>query len=415
MTSPTKANRILLVAMLMTTQTIGWGTTFSQVGILASPIVDDLGISRGQVFLGATILYIFAALSAPAAGKLADRFGGLLLLIPGSLVLAAALWALSSADGLTGYLWPWALTGAVYHIGLVTSAYTGLAQALGRNATWAIGTLTIATGLCSTIFWPVSEWLLQHRDWRGVLQIYAALTLGLCLPIHLFLWLKFGALRAGANAGASAAADGPKPALPHVREGRETPAQRTMVAVACVGSLLGVGFGVTAIEIFTALGTPRLDAVLAGSLMGFAYVVSRGIAMVADKWISPTRLAQITYLALPLSLSPLLYYAMLGEPLPAAAAAHVAFAFGLPAGLVGLLRSLMPLHLFGSEAYGARLGVQARATEFSSAIAPFGFTWALGLSATGLLSGLVLMGGAAFWGATRLKRMDGPERRPENA
>jgi hypothetical protein len=75
---------------------------------------------------------------------------------------------------------------------------------------------------------------------------------------------------------------------------------------------------------------------------------------------------------------------------------------------VGLLRSLFPLYLFGSEGYGARLGVQARATEASSALAPFVFTWALGLSTGGLLSGLILLGGGAFLATGRIVGLVAP-------
>ena len=382
----------------MATQTFGWGATFSQVGILAAPISEEIGLSRGQIFFGATILYIFAALTAAPAGRLADRAGGLVLLVPGSLVIALGLWAMARAEDLTGFLWPWALIGAVFHIGLVTAAYTGLAQVLGQKANWAIATMTIATGLCSTIFWPLSDWMLGWTDWRGVLSIYAVATLCAAMPIHLILWLCFGGIRAGRGA------DAPPPAQPHVVKGKERPAQSLMITIACVGSLLGVGFGVAVIEIFTALGTPRVEAVYAGSLIGIAYLVSRLLAMFIERWMTPARLAQVTYAALPLSLLPLLPFAYTGTPLPGWVAACVAFAFGLPAGLVGLLRSLFPLFLFGSDGYGARLGLQARATETASAVAPIGFTWLLGVSAAGLLSGLVLAGGLAFVAATRLVR-----------
>lgn len=394
----------MLVIGLMTTQTIGWGVTFSQVGILAGPIVDDIGLSMGQVFLGATILYAFAAITAPRAGVMADKAGGLTLLMPGSVIIAVGLWLMSMAQGVYGYLAPWALIGLVFHIGLVTSAYTALSQVLGRNASWAISTVTISTGLCSAIFWPVSEWLMSYTDWRGVLRIYALLTIGLCLPIHIVLWMMLGRLRAGQGAG------GPPPALPHVRPGRERASQRLMIAVACFGSLLGVGFGVAVIEVFVALGTPRIEAVYAGSLVGLAYVVSRVLVMVLSDRLTPASMAQITYAALPLTLCPLLYCAWTGQDLPGWLAACVACAFGLPAGIVGLLRSLFPLYLFGTDGYGARLGVQARATEAVSAAAPFGFTWALGVSVTGLLGGLIALGGVAFFATLRLRQMVGREK-----
>lgn len=396
--------RVCLIAGLMVTQTIGWGTTYSQASILATPIVNEIGLTRSQVFLGVTLLFVCAAFTAAPAGKLADRLGGLLLLIPGTIVLAGALWVLSNAQGLISYLWPWALIGLVFHIGLVTTAYTGLTQVLGRQASWAIATLTLATGLCSAIFWPLSEWLLGSTDWRGVLRIYAALTLLGALPIHIALWGAFGRLRAGTSE------DGPPAALPHVRAGQERPAQRLMISITSIGSLIGVGFGVAAIEVFTILGTPRDEAVYAGALMGLAYVISRAAWILLERRLTPVQAASITYAALPLSLCPLLLFSLTGAPLPGWVAACVAFGFGLPAGLVGLLRSLLPLYLFGSEGYGARFGVQARATEFSSAIAPFGFSWVLGLSATGLLGGLVATSALAFWGTARLARLIRPFR-----
>ena len=380
----------------MATQTIGWGTTYSQVGILATPIADDLGFSRGTIFLGATILYLFAALTAPRAGILADRVGGLLLLIPGSIGLALGLWILSLAEGPHGYLLPWALFGCVFHVGLVTATYTGLAQVLGKDATRAIGTLTLATGLCSTIFWPLSETLLSVTDWRGVFQIYAMVTIGACLPIHILLYKVFGHLRAGEGKDAA------DPAPPHIRETAETLGQRLMILIACAGSLMGVGFGIAAIEVFIALGTPRSDAVLAGSFIGIAFVASRALATALADRLTPVQIALITYTALPLSFCPLLAYAVFDATLPGWVAVLVACAFGLPAGLVGILRSVFPLYLFGSDGYGARLGVQARATELTSAAAPFGFTWALGVSMVGLLGGLVALGGVALLTAHQL-------------
>ena len=79
----------------MVTQTIGWGTTFSQIGILAQPMSEDLGISHGMIFGGATVMYLSASVSAPFAGRLADREGGLKLLAPGSVALALGLFELS--------------------------------------------------------------------------------------------------------------------------------------------------------------------------------------------------------------------------------------------------------------------------------------------------------------------------------
>lgn len=383
----------------MVTQTIGWGTTFSQIGILAQPISEDIGISHGVIFGGATVMYLSASASAPFAGRLADRLGGLKLLAPGSVALALGLLELSYSSGVYSYLAAWMVFGFILHIGLVTGAYTGLTQAMGAGAARGIGTLTLATGLCSSIFWPLSDLGLDYVDWRTLCRLYAAVTLFLCAPLHLWLFYKYGHLRSGGTDNDI----GEAPA--HILPGAEKRGFRLQVAIASCGSLITVGFGIAVIDIFTALGTGRDQAVYAGSLIGVAFVISRGLATLWTDRFTPARLAQLVYLMLPLSFVPLLICAGLGVPLPGWLAVIVALAFGLPAGLVGVLRSTFPLYLFGSHGYGSILGRQARVTELASALSPAGVSWLIGLSVSGALGVLVAVGGVAFYGTSRIKQL----------
>lgn len=383
----------------MVTQTIGWGTTFSQIGVLAQPIAADLGISRSMIFFGATVMYLCAAITAPVAGRLADRFGGLQLLAPGSLAIAAGLAMLSVCSGTWSYLLAWLLFGLVQHIGLVTAAYTGLSQAMGAAAARGIATLTLATGLCSSIFWPVSEFALHHVDWRVLCQIYAALTLLFCMPVHLWLARRYGQLRAGEG-------DSEIPAAPaHISSGAERTGFNIQTMIASCGALITVGFGIAVIDIFQQLGTARTEAVFAGSLIGIAFVVSRGLATLWADRITPVRLAKLVYLLLPLCFVPLLVCAAMNIALPGWLAAIVALSFGLPAGLVGILRSTFPLYLFGSVGYGETLGRQARMTELASAVSPAGIAWLTAFSVSGALGGLILVGGLAFTGTLRIGRL----------
>jgi len=395
----TLRDRWILVSGLMVTQTIGWGTTFSQIGILAQPISDDITISRSIVFSGATVMYLSAAVSAPFAGRLADRIGGLKLLGPGSLVIAIGLVVLSLSTGMYSYLLAWLIFGLVLHIGLVTAAYTGLAQAIGAGAARGIGTLSLATGLCSSIFWPLSEFALQQMDWRMLCQIYAIATALVCFPIHIWLSWRYGHLRAGSDD--SDVSEAP----PHIRAGVERSGFVWQTAIASCGSLVTVGFGIAAIDIFQQLGTKRIEAVFAGSLIGIAFVVSRGLATLWADRFTPVQLAKLVYAALPLSMTPLLVCYALGVLLPGWLAILVALGFGLPAGLVGILRSIFPLYLFGSTSYGRIFGRQARFTELASAFSPAGLSWLMGISISGAVGALVAVGGLALIGTSRISRL----------
>ncbi|HKB54357.1 MAG TPA: MFS transporter, partial [Ramlibacter sp.] len=67
----------------------------------------------------------------------------------------------------------------------------------------AIITLTFLGGLASTVFIPLSAWLIQSLGWRHALWVLAALQLLVCVPLHVL------ALR-----GAPAAASPPAPGAP---------------------------------------------------------------------------------------------------------------------------------------------------------------------------------------------------------
>ena len=158
------------------------------------------------------------------------------------------------------------------------------------------------------------------------------------------------------------------------------------------------------IEIYTTLGLPRGEAVYAGSVIGVAFVISRGLATLWADRISTPQLAKIVYLALPLSFLPLLYVGLTEIAPPVWLAVGVSIAFGLPAGLVGVLRPTFPLYLFGTQGYGSILGRQARATELASAVSPAALSSLLALSATGAVGALAGVGAFALMGTWRVDR-----------
>ncbi|WP_459035030.1 MFS transporter [Roseivivax sp. CAU 1761] len=386
------------IALLMLTQTLGWGSSISLIGVIATHVRGDLGLSNAAVYGGTTVMFLTGAVAAPLAGRLADRIGGLRVLCLGTPVLAAALVALSLATGPHGYLAAWVLFGIGMHLGLATAAYNGITQVAGAGAYRAIGLLTLATGLSSTVFWPLSEWLLTAMDWRALCRLYAAATLGLGLPVH--LWL---ARRHGSAAAAGQPARAPSPA--HVAPEAAGRAFALLAAVQVLTASLGTAIAIVAIDLFVALGTPRDAAVWAGALMGLAYLASRGCDVALGARLSRMKLARIVHVALPLSLAPLMVCAVLGLPVPGWLAALSAVLYGLPAGLLGILRPALPFHIFGSFNYGLRLGRLARPTDLANALAPAAFAALMTRSAEAVLWAGVAMAGLACLALLALSRM----------
>jgi MFS family permease len=362
----------VLLSLLMLTQTFGWGVNVSLLGVLAAPAGADLGLSPTMVYGGATALFLCAAATGPAAGRAVDRFGGPRVLAFGSVVPALALALMALAQGPVLWFCAWALQGVATHVALATAAYGALAQQAGGQARRAIGTLTLATGLCATVMWPVSGFLMEAVGWRGMCLAYAGATLAIVLPIH--LWIS---LRAGQRAtpeAASAAASTPLAGSAGVF--------RLVAVFQTVSVVVGTSLMVLLIDIFTALGTPRPEAIFAASLVGVAYLVSRALLVAIGERLPPVTLAAAVLVAMPLSLAPLVLWPLSGAPLPAWVAAATAVAYGLPAGLLGILRPTIPQQVFGAASYGRALGRLARPGDLANAAAPAVFAALLAVSAS---------------------------------
>ncbi|MFC0808886.1 hypothetical protein ACFHWW_26180 [Ensifer sp. P24N7] len=116
---------------------------------------------------------------------------------------------------------------------------------------------------------------------------------------------------------------------------------------------------------------------------------------------------------LPLSLLPLLVCAMAGVPLPVWLVALSAVLYGMPAELLGILRPVLPSHIFGSFGYGRRLGRLARPMDLANALAPSACVWLMSWSPQYALWAVFGLSGAAFLSALALGGLvyDGPNHR----
>ena len=69
--------------------------------------------------------------------------------------------------------------------GLTDAAFSTLGSIYGENARGPITSLTLFAGFASTVCWPLSAYLIEHLGWRGACFIYAAIQIGVALPILL--------------------------------------------------------------------------------------------------------------------------------------------------------------------------------------------------------------------------------------
>ncbi|MGR3700682.1 MAG: MFS transporter [Paracoccaceae bacterium] len=389
-TDPDRWLHLRLVIGIGLTQIIGFGTIFYAFGSVVPALSADLGISPGTAFAAFSLALLAGALAAPTAGRLVDQHGARAVMSTGSVLAALALTALSQAQGLVTLALALIAVEVTATLILYDAAFAALAQALGpARARRAITHMTLLGGFASTIFWPLTQAILTHADWRTAYLIFAALNLLICLPLHLTL-TRAPDLEPVAGAPAAAPPQfAPLPAAQH---------PRAMLWVAIAFAVAGLVFSALSaswVTTLTAFGLPAAAAVTAGTMMGPAQVGVRILDMLFGLRLHPLTTTMISTLLLIVAL------AVLWTTGPTLTGAMVfAVLFGLAQGLTSIVRGTVPLVLFGAHGFAARLGKLAAVRMVMAAIAPFGIaliieTWSASAALLAMLC-LAVLGAMAL-------------------
>lgn len=347
------------------TQIIGYGTLYYSFSILAPGISHDLGVAVEWIYGCISLALLAGGIVSPWAGGWADRAGASRVMSLGSIGAAAALAVCGLAAHTAMFLAGMILVELASALVLYSTAFAFLAQTTGSRAQRSITYLTLIAGFASTIFWPLTTWLLQAMDWHQVYFLFAGLNLGVCLPLH--LWLsRFARIAATRPVETSAA---PRPMT-------VDNADLVFVLIVLGFSLAGFVSAATLFHMVPVLGALGLGTagVWVATLLGPAQVASRLINMAFGKDLPPAALAVVSAITMPLALSTL----ALSAP---STAGGVAFAivFGLGSGLFSIVSGTLPLAIFGTAGFGKRLGWIGMGRLGLSALAPFALSVTLGV------------------------------------
>jgi predicted MFS family arabinose efflux permease len=353
-----------LIPALGIAQIISWGSLFYAIAVLGEAMRNELGISATSLFGAFTIGLIASGVVSPLVGYLVDTHGGRFVLAWGSVLGAASLALLASAHGYATLFAGWTLAGIAMAACLYDPAFATLHQ-LARGAyRRAVTAVTLFGGFASTVFWPLSQWLLDRVGWRDTLLIYAALHALVCLPLHAFFIPQ----------SSGSASTEPVDAEP-VEAGSALRSASGPVFYALAGALAAAAFlsatlSAHLIEVLKSAGLDAGDAVLISSLVGPMQVAGR-----IAEFTFARRIAPLT--------AGVLAFGLMTAGLTCLALVHgltaVAFAFailyGWSNGVMTIVRGTVPAALFGRRNYGALLGRLALPGFVAKAIAPVAFTW----------------------------------------
>jgi MFS family permease len=369
------------VAVLCATEITSWGALFYALPVAAGTIAEKEGWSLPTVLGAFTVAQVVAGACGFWVGRHIDRVGPRAVMTLGSLVGAAALVGIALSPSRATFYLAWVLAGVAMSATLYQPAFTaitGWTRGDERRRLRALTAVTLVAGLASTVFAPLTAWLLDPLGWRGTYVVLA----GFVAATALAHWTGLRATWPGA-AGGPATGRGP-----HPPEELAPPAFRRADFWLLVGGMTLAGFCVYAVVVnlvplLTEHGLSVREAAVVLGVGGVGQVTGR---LFYARLAAVTTPAGRTWAILGVVAASTVGLAQVQHPLVVIGA--LSFASGSARGLFTLIQATAVADRWGTHHYGSRSGILAGATMSAAALAP----WIGALTA-------VALGGyqQAFW------------------
>ena len=330
-----------------------WGMTFYLPAVIAGPAGRGIDASSFAVLGAFTWALLVTGVLAPRVGRWIDASGGRTPLAVSIVVTAIGQILLAAAPNLAAWYVGWTVIGAGMACGLYDAAFATAGVLLGKDAGPAITGITLLAGFASTVFWSLGAVLIGVLGWRGLLLLYAALQVGMNLPMVLL----------------SLPPKTPTPiAMDHAEPG-PGPAQSRRLVTLCLSGFFTVRWFITSaiavnvLHLLQGIGLTLSQAVVVAALIGPGQVFGRIL-----EWSIGPRLGLLLRARLGALLFPLGAVALLaGGPIAAIAFAVL---YGMSNGILTINRGTLPLALLGSRGYATLLGWLAVPVQLAQAISP---------------------------------------------
>ena len=372
-----------MLVVLCGTQITSWGVLYYAFPVLAPALAADTGWSVPTATAAFSAGLVASALVGIPAGRMLDRIGPRPVMTVGSAMAVPAVVGIATAHSLPMFFTSWVLAGVAMAGILYPPAFAALTRWWGPRRVVALTGLTLAAGLTSTIFGPLTAALVGPLGWRRTYLVLAVLLAVVTIPAH------FWGLR-----GPWPAPD--PPAHPaHADPGRVArSAPFLLLTVALTGGAFCVyAVVVGQVPLVIERGMSTTAAAWTLGLGGVGQVLGRmGYGGLA-RWFGP-RTRTVGILAL-CGLTTALYGLLPG---PAAMLVAAAMLAGAARGIFTLLQATAVTDRWGSVYYGTLNGLVSAPATFATALAP----WA-GAALAGPLGGypgvFVLLAAVALVGA----------------
>jgi len=383
--SPAALRRV--VSALGMAQIVSWGTLFYSIAVLGPPMAHALNVSDVLLYGSFTAGLFVSGLASPWVGARIDRHGGRGVLAGGSVIGSIACLCLALAANAAMMLAGWVIAGIAMAACLYDPAFATLWRVSGASYRRAVTALTLFGGFASTVFWPLSQYLLETHGWRFAFGVHATLNALVCLPLHLAF-------------APSAAHKVVTPPAAHADASVSARSDRFawLATALALAAFLASAISAHLVVLLAAGGLAARDAVLVGALIGPMQVAGRVMEFAFSSRWPPLMVGTLAFTLLALALVVLCL--VRGVWILALA---FALLYGWSNGVMTIVRGTVPGVLFGSRDFGALLGRLAQPQFILKAIAPVAVTLLFALDDSRQVALYTLVaGGVLAFGAYRM-------------
>jgi len=356
------------VVALGIAQCVNWGVLYYAFAVLVLPLQRELGAATWVVTGAFSLALLMSAALAPTIGRWGDRDRGALVMQAGGLAAAALLAGWTVLPGVLALYIVWAGLGLCMAATLYEPAFVIVGRAYEDSVARlrALAAVTLFGGLASTIFLPLTAFLLESAGWRNAVLVLAGLLAASTVVTR--AWV-FPHLRASSFAGTQ---DRPVPS--DASEGAAPPRFAAIATMFALVSFASAAFTANLVPALGERGIAPAAAAALGGAMGVMQLPGRALLMNGMLADSPTRLLAIS---LALQAGGLGAVAFAPSTLVAGGGALV---FALGGGLTTLVRPHLIQTLFGAGSGGYLNGRIARHQQLARAAGPLAIGWLASLA-----------------------------------
>lgn len=326
--------------------------------MLLPHLSKDTGWSTNAATGAFSAAPLISALAGIPIGRVLDRHDPRAVMTTGSVLGAACVLAIATAQNLVVFVAAWLCAGVAMAATFYPPAFAALTRWWGPDSVRALTIVTLVGGLASTLFAPLSAALAQHLGWRTAYLVLAAVLAAVTIPAHALALHGFWPSAPTPSTGGS------------IEPGRSSVARTgpflMLTAAMTLSALTVYAVVIGLVPLVTERGATPTQAAWVLGLGGLGQTLGRlGYAPLTRR----TGVAARTVILIAAGGATTAALALVPGPLPILIA--LSMAAGMVRGNLTLLQATAVTDRWGTRHYGRLTGLLSAPITLATGLAPF--------------------------------------------